>query len=109
MQLRAMRLPYNIVVFEGRIRWPCNCFGVYVTLTSTSQKLGVVVGPQLRRVTTQQTLAAHGCQVQADGEAVPGHKAKRKPGLLLPCCSPKQQLVAVYQPSEPWQTAHGRS
>ena len=70
MHLRARRFPYNPIVLEGVIRWPCHCFGVYLSLTRTCQKLDVAVGPQLPRVTTQQTLAAHGCQVQADGDAV---------------------------------------
>ena len=48
MHLRASRLPLNIVVFEGLVRWPCHCFGVYFTLTTTCQKLDVGVGTHAR-------------------------------------------------------------
>ena len=99
MHLRARRVPYHPVELEGVIRWPCQCFGDYLSLlslTRTCQKLDVAVGPQLPGLTTQQTVAAHGGQVQAHGDAVPRrliHKAKRKPGFFLPF--PKQHLVPV--------------
>ena len=99
MHLRARTVPYNPVELEGVIPWPCQCFGDYLSLlslTRTCQKLDVAVGPQLPRVTTQQTLAAHGGQVQAHRDAVPQrliHKAERKPGFFVPF--PKQHLVTV--------------
>ena len=74
MHLRATTVPNNPVVLEGVIPWPCHSFGDYLnllSLTRTCQKLDVAVGPQLPRVTTQQTLAAHGGQVQAHRDVVP--------------------------------------
>ena len=99
MHLRARTVPYNPVELGGVIPWPCHCFGDYhnlLNLTRTCQKLDVALGPQLPRVTTQQTLAAHGGQVLAHRDALPRrliHKAERKPGFFLPF--PKQHLVPV--------------
>ena len=58
----------------------------------------MAIGPQLPTVTTQQTLAAHGCRVQSHWDDVRGrliHKVEGKPGLWPPWCSPKQQPVPV--------------
>ena len=99
MHFRARTVHYNPVELEGVRPWPCHSLGDYVkplSLTPTCQKLDVAVGPQLPWVTTQQTLAAHGGQVQAYRDAVPRrliHEAEREPGFFLPF--PKQHLVPV--------------
>ena len=50
MHFRARTVPYNPVVLEGVLPWPCHSVGDYLNLLSlklTCQKLDVAVGPQL--------------------------------------------------------------
>ena len=69
-----------------------------MTSTGSRPKLDVAVGPQLPKVTTQQTLAAHGCHVQSNWDAVHGrsvHKTGGTPSLWPPWRSPKKQPLPV--------------
>ena len=55
MHVRDSRLHIHIVVCEHLFGWPRNIASLWITSTSSSQKLDVAVGPQLPRVTTQHT------------------------------------------------------
>ena len=95
MHLRACKLPLNIVVFEGLVRWPCHCFGVYFILTSTCQKRDVAVGPQLPMVATQQTLAALGCETGMMCLDASSTKLKANLVCCFPAAAPSSSLYRL--------------